>query len=740
MTGRATMWAALALAASVLLGLTGTAAAQVRLGPSPTPATAAAPPADATTEALIILLEDDAARARLIEALRRGANAPAEAAPDPAANLLPGGVLLAFSNALESFGGQIGKLAGAIGDPRGLGAWFVAQVEDPAYRTAWAWILGQLAAALGAGIVVAWIARFALRRPSELLAARAYPQWWWRVPLALLHAVLAAVPVAGFGLAAYLVVAALAPTENVALIVLSVVAAVAASRAGNLLARILFSPQPNVRALPLTDDVAVYLYTWARRFIDLTVIAYAAAHVLALLGMPAGGLVLVVNLFGMVIALLAVVFILQNRRPVARWIAGTATGNAEPGAGDARMMAGMAGVSMMRNRVGETWHVLAIVYVAAAWAVWTLNIPGGFSRMTINTTATVLVVGAAWVAVRLSRAGLDRLLSVTTEVRDRYPFVAQRADLYLPMLYRIVAFVIQLGALVMVLQLWGLDVVGSLSSPTARSIFSRGLHIAMILAITVMIWEGSSDAVRMYLEGSDGQGRPRVPSQRARTLLPLLRNVLRVIVVTFAGMAVLSELGMSVGPLLAGAGVAGVAVGFGAQTLVKDVITGMFILLEDSIQVGDVVKVAGESGVVEAMTVRSLRLRDEEGNVFTVPFSSVTTIENRAKNFAFALIDVPLAYGDDYDRAVTVLQTIGAEMRNEHDLGHAILQPMEVVGIEEMAEKALIVRVRFKTRPLQQWHVRREFYRRLAAQFPEAGLGLHKRIESARPLVGAADS
>jgi small-conductance mechanosensitive channel len=187
-------------------------------------------------------------------------------------------------------------------------------------------------------------------------------------------------------------------------------------------------------------------------------------------------------------------------------------------------------------------------------------------------------------------------------------------------------------------------------------------------------------------------------------------------------MVVLAELGVNITPLLAGAGVVGLAVGFGAQKLVQDVITGWFILMEDTIAVGDVAEVAGHAGLVERISIRTIRLRDLSGVVHTIPFSAVDSVKNFTKDFSYYLFEVGVAYREDTDEVVEVLREIDAEMREDPELGPDILEPLEVMGVDRFEDSAVIVRVRTKTKPLRQWAVGREFNRRMKKAFDARGI------------------
>jgi small conductance mechanosensitive channel len=185
---------------------------------------------------------------------------------------------------------------------------------------------------------------------------------------------------------------------------------------------------------------------------------------------------------------------------------------------------------------------------------------------------------------------------------------------------------------------------------------------------------------------------------------------------------VLSELGINIAPLLAGAGVVGLAVGFGAQTLVKDVITGIFILAEDTMAVGDVVDIDSRSGVVEAMTIRSIRLRDGAGALHTIPFSAVTTVKNLTKDYANVIFDIGIPYDADVNKVGDVLRAIGDDLRKDPKFSRDIIGAMTVVGITKFQENGMVIQAHMKTRPMRQWDVRNEAHLRLRKAFAENGI------------------
>jgi small conductance mechanosensitive channel len=169
-------------------------------------------------------------------------------------------------------------------------------------------------------------------------------------------------------------------------------------------------------------------------------------------------------------------------------------------------------------------------------------------------------------------------------------------------------------------------------------------------------------------------------------------------------------------------GVLGLAIGFGAQTLVKDIITGAFILIEDSVSVGDIVTLSGTGGLVEAINIRTIRLRDLSGNVHTIPFSTVGTVTNMTKDFSRYLIEAGVAYREDVDEVIDVLKELGEELRKDPEWGPDMLEPIEILGLDRFEDSAVIVRARLITKPARQWSIGREFNRRLKRAFDERNI------------------
>ncbi len=249
-----------------------------------------------------------------------------------------------------------------------------------------------------------------------------------------------------------------------------------------------------------------------------------------------------------------------------------------------------------------------------------------------------------------------------------------------------------------------------------------GLRIVLIVVVAwvlVAVLQRLVRTVRLrlatHMHGVDA-------ARRAETLGRVIRYLIALVVSALALMMVLAEVGISLAPILGAAGVVGLAIGFGAQSLVKDYFTGFFILFEDQIRTGDVVKIADIGGFVEDITLRHVRLRDYDGNVHFVPNGLITTVTNMSRQFAQAVVDVGVAYREDVDEVFEVMRKVAAELRGDERFAPRILDDLDIAGVERWDDSAVILRCRFKVAPLAQWEVKREFLRRLKRAFDEAGI------------------
>ena len=251
----------------------------------------------------------------------------------------------------------------------------------------------------------------------------------------------------------------------------------------------------------------------------------------------------------------------------------------------------------------------------------------------------------------------------------------------------------------------------------------RGVEVLGIwLLAWLVLWLVGQAARR--IERSVDDGDPAVTTlreKRGRTIAQLLRSVGRAVVLVLALLTTLN-LFVNIGPLLAGAGIIGLAVSFGAQSLVKDFLSGFFILLENQFAVGDVIEVGGKSGVVERMTLRVVVLRDVEGTMHIVPNGEIKTVSNRTRGWARAVVDVGVAYGEDVDRALAVVRDEAARFSTDPAWAAQLQGPLEVPGVESLGESSVVIRTLIRTEPGSQWNAGREFRRRLKIRFDREGI------------------
>jgi small-conductance mechanosensitive channel len=248
------------------------------------------------------------------------------------------------------------------------------------------------------------------------------------------------------------------------------------------------------------------------------------------------------------------------------------------------------------------------------------------------------------------------------------------------------------------------------------------VRIALIVLVAVLVHFACARLIRGFRERFAARLHDSEQARRAETLARVFRYLTSVVVVLVAALLVMSELGVSVAPILGAAGVVGLAVGFGAQNLVKDYFTGFFLLLENQLAKGDIVRVVDKSGIVEDVTLRYLQLRDNEGNVHFIPNGLISTVTNMSRGYAYAVIDVAVAYREDLDRALQAMRATAATLQADPLFGPQVLGAFEDAGVERLGDSSILLRGRLRVQPLQQWDVRREFLRRLKRRFDEQGI------------------
>ena len=274
-----------------------------------------------------------------------------------------------------------------------------------------------------------------------------------------------------------------------------------------------------------------------------------------------------------------------------------------------------------------------------------------------------------------------------------------------------------------------------------KDIVTSGLRIIFVLAMAFLAYHAIKFAVGRFAQRLSARTKDEEARKRITTLARVVSHLCTAVMGIVAAITVLGQVGVDVGPILAAVGVVGLAVGFGAQTLVKDVITGFFILLENQARTGDFIAVGSVNGIVESINLRMLVLRDENGNVHYVPHSQVGILTNMTKEFSRLLIDVGVAYREDADAVMNVLKEVGRELSADPQFKGAIMEPYEVWGIEQLADSAVVIRTRITTKPMQQWIVARELRRRIKKAFDDRNIEMpfpHITMYMGTPKTGDA--
>jgi small conductance mechanosensitive channel len=649
-------------------------------------------------QALIEVLENDESRARLLERLRA-----AEVEPPPETASLATR-LAAYTRSLGAI--ATGAAAAAREMAREASGVFTGavDVDEEAVRN----ILLRLALLIAATFATYTFLRLLYRRAQRTLASTAARGDW-------VHKTKAIVASSAFDVATVLVawgmgnVVAILLERNGgegladnlflnAFLIIELVKAVS---------RTALAPNwPALRTIPIEDTNAAYWYFWLSRLVSLIgyTLLFLAPVLAANVSVELAEAVRIVMMFAALVITIAIV--LQNRDAVrARLMRRTST---EDGVVFARSLATFARV----------WHMAAILYLLAVFALWVAD-PD--ASLPFVLWATVKSAVAILVGALLSHA-LGRLaargLRLTPEVKQRLPLLEARLNAFVPNVLRAVRFVIAIAVILVIAQFWGLaNGAAWLASEAGQRVLATLISVALILMIAGVIHLAVQSWIEYRLNASSGASM----SPRERTLLALFRNAFTIVLAVLVLMLLLAELGVNIGPLLAGAGVIGLAVGFGAQKLVQDVITGAFIQLEDTLNEGDVITTGGVTGVVERLTIRSVSLRSLDGAYHLIPFSSVDTVTNLTKNFSYHIAAIGVAYGEKIPEVKQAMEDAFEKLR-QTSFGAEIIGDFEMQGITEFADSAVVVRARIKTLPGKQWALGRAYSELVKEIFDERGI------------------
>jgi len=500
------------------------------------------------------------------------------------------------------------------------------------------------------------------------------------------------------------------------------------------LARIVFSPgAPALRLVPMADADATFLYRWFLRITAVAAVIVGASGIVRNIVVSEELYLLLYSASGLSVIVLIVVMIWQSRQRVAQAMCQDAA-------------EGTCDHSPLRAGLAKSWHIFAILYVIIMGMFWQIS-------ALIEGKGTVLKLIASLFLIPLF-IGIDqwgqRMLKVasgelpkTFDLSDDQKVEAgadpdatgePTADYeppwdekgvtrnYIPLVKRIFRIVLVLALLFLFLRLWEIDL------SVTRIFSSTLLSIIVAVLLGLFVWEYTKTLIDKKLEEEfPGEGHEieeggGAGGSRKGTLLLLFRKFVLTVLVVIVMMIVLSAIGVNIAPMIAGAGIIGLAIGFGAQTLVKDIISGVFFLVDDAFRVGDFVETASMRGTVEKISLRSMRLRNARGPIITIPFGDMKTVTNYSRDYQIMKLDIRVRYDTDINKVKKIIKKIDKEIQKDPELAAGLLDKIKSQGVKAMDDSAMIMRVKFKTVPGQQFIIRRVVFQRIQEAFREEGI------------------
>ncbi len=464
-----------------------------------------------------------------------------------------------------------------------------------------------------------------------------------------------------------------------------------------------------LRLLPISAESATYWHIWLVRLTNY--IGYGMLLVVPLVNLNVNPIVgqLVSVLVVLSAFIYAVVVIMQNRVIVKQRLL---------------IHAKQSSFSFSRVSLGilaRSWHVLGIVYFAVLAVALVLRPEDALPMMLKATLQTILALVIGGLLAKLLANTIGRPINITDDLRSHFPMLEARVNGFVPNIFKTLRILLVVVVAAIILDAWGIFSLSAwIASEAGIHTIGTVISVAAILLGAMAIWIGLASWIEHRLNPSE---EGELPTARPKTLLTIFRNAAAIALIIMTVMIVLAEIGVNIGPLLAGAGVLGLAIGFGAQKLVQDVITGVFIQMENAINAGDIVTAGGITGTAEKLTIRSLGLRDLSGTYHLIPFSSVDTVSNFMREFAYHVGEYGVAYREDTDQVIVHLREAFAELMADADQREKILvDELEVHGITALADSSVNIRVRIKTLPGTQWGVGRAYNRLVKQHLDAAGI------------------
>lgn len=473
-----------------------------------------------------------------------------------------------------------------------------------------------------------------------------------------------------------------------------------------LLRGVLVPRHRSIRLFTADETSVSYWYFWLSRAVSLLGYGFMlVAPAVAAAGAPAAAR-MVRTLVMLIATAMAVVLVLQNRERGRQFLS-------------RRVDAGRTdSISRLLATAGRFWHAFVLLYLVVLFAVWAATPRNALAFMLIATARTLVAIAVGAIVLGVTRRVLAGGVRLPDDIKQRLPLLEGRLSAFVPAAMRVVRWAVMACVLLAILQIWSIaNVTGWLGSEGGRQVVAALVSAAIILLAGGLAYVAVASWIDYRLNPNFGT----IPTSRERTLLTLLQNAFAIALSVLVLMLVMSELGVNIGPLLAGAGVLGLAVGFGAQKLVQDIITGVFIQFENVMNEGDVVAAGGVSGVVEKLTIRSVSIRDLSGTLHLVPFSSVGSVSNMMRGFSHHVAEIGVAYRENITEVKEAMQEAFERLKQtEH--GESILEPLDMHGVTALGDSAVVVRARIKTLPGKQWGAGRAYNEIIKEVFDARGI------------------
>lgn len=464
-----------------------------------------------------------------------------------------------------------------------------------------------------------------------------------------------------------------------------------------------------LRLMPMHPDTAAYWNRWITLLMALT--GYCLLVVV-----PVGQAVFapsIGRLIGLVIMLCVYITALRvvwSQRKTVR-----------AGLMERADQAGTAVFGTLLGALARVWHWLATAYFTVLFLASQADQASALAFMlgaTVQSLVAVLV-GAVLTAVLVHLE--SRRIVLPEHWNRNFPLLERRVNSYMEPFLRGLHLALVVLVFLVVLDAWrAFDLAAWLDSEAGRATVALVLRVGIVLAVAALSWTVLASLIEHRVGAREG----RRASEREKTLLMLFRNAAAIVIATMTVLVVLSQIGIDIGPLIAGAGVVGLAIGFGAQKLVQDVITGVFIQLENGMNQNDIVEVAGRFGTVEKITVRSVVIRTLDGGYHLIPFSAIDTVSNHTRDFGYHYAEYNIAHREDVDQAVAELEAAFRQLMEDPALAAEVLSEIEIPGVTALNERGFSVRVLIKTAPGSQWMIQRAFNRLVKQRFDAAGIEL----------------